>query len=161
MKWFWIAFITIGGVLVYRYMTATKRVFISFDYDYDRDYRYLLSALNSNSSSNINFYDVTPSEIQSDSVAVIKAVLTSKIRQATHTLVIIGAHATDWDPRSAQIGTRNWLWWEIEKSKEEGRRLVAVKIRKEYSSPDPILDAGAAWAMDFNVPAIIKAVESA
>lgn len=146
--------------MAYRY-SATKRVFISFDYDYDRHYRYLLSALNENSSSELTFYDATPSEIQSSSVSAIKGVLTTKIRAATHTLVIIGEHANDRHPKSSEIGTRNWLWWEIEKSIVEGKKLVAVKIRREYPSPAPIVGVGACWAYTFTVPGIIAAVASA
>lgn len=67
----------------------TKKVFISFDYDNDRRYRYLLKALINNPSSDIEFEDLTPEEIQSYDIGRIKAALTRRIRKSTHTLVII------------------------------------------------------------------------
>lgn len=147
-----------GGYVVYRTLTATKRIFISFDYDYDRHYRYLLSALNANANSDMKFEDVTPSEIQTNDVAVIKRVLTTKIRNATHTLCIIGEHANDYHSKWMEIGERNWLWWEIKKSKEESKKLVAVKVKWSYPTPDPLYGAGATWVSSFDVAEIIKAI---
>ena len=138
-----------------------KQIFISFDYDHDRNYRYLLSALNKNPRSDISFDDLTPDEIQSYDVGRIKAVLTTKIRAATHTLVIIGSHANSYHRDRHLIGERNWQWWEIEKSNEEEKGLIAVKINSNNTSPAPILNAGAVWARSFNVPSILQAIDSA
>ena len=138
-----------------------KKVFICFDYDHDRNYRHLLSALNANARSDISFDDLTPEEIQSYNVGRIKAVLTGKIRSATHTLVIIGSHSNSYHRDRELIGERNWQWWEIEKSKDERKGLIAVKINSNNTSPVPILNAGAVWAYSFNVPAILQAIDSA
>jgi hypothetical protein len=91
----------------------------------------------------------------------IKAVLTRKIRESTHTLVVIGQYANSYHPDRDKIGERNWQWWEIKKSIEEGKRLVGVKIERDYSSPIPLLNAGATWAQSFKVEAIQKAIEAA
>ena len=138
-----------------------KRIFISFDYDNDRHYRYLLKALKDNPRSDIQFIDATPEEIQSSDISRIKAVLTKKIRDATHTLVIIGKHANSYHSDRAEIGQRNWQWWEIVKSYEENKKLVAVKIESSNTSPDPILGKADSWAMSFKVDSIIKAIDSA
>jgi hypothetical protein len=122
---------------------ARKRVVISFDYHNDKQYRYLLLALKNNTQSPIDFDDTTPEEIDTSSVDRVKAVLTTKIRNSTHTLVIVGAHANDRHRDSAKIGDRNWQWWEINKTKQEGRGLIAVKIDRSYASPDPLLNSGA------------------
>jgi len=143
------------------YRSATKRIFISFDYDNDRDYQYLLNALKQNAQSPIQFEDVTPSEINTDDVGRVKAVLTTKIRSATHSLVIIGKHANDTHRDSVKIGERNWQWWEIETSKAEGKGLIAVKIDSTNPTPDPLYGAGAKWAMSYNVDAILKAINEA
>lgn len=140
---------------------SSKSIFISFDYDHDRHYWYLLSALKENSSSAIKFIDVTPSEIDTDDISRVKAVLTQKIRSATHTLVIIGEHANDTHADSVEIGIRNWQWWEIEKSKAEAKRLIAVKISSGNPTPDPLLNSGASWAYSFTVEAILKAIDAA
>jgi len=140
---------------------ARKKVFISFDYDYDRHYRYLLSALKENSSSELEFEDVTPEEIQSSDISRIKAVLTRKIKDATHTLVIIGAHANSYHPDRAEIGERNWQWWEIKRSQEEGNKMVAVKIDKTNPTPEPLYNSNVSWAYSFKVASIIEAIENA
>ena len=138
----------------------SKEIFISFDYDHDRNYRYLLNALSKNPRSDLEFVDVTPQEIESFDVARIKGVLTQRIDSATHTLVIVGKHANSYH-RDREIGTRNWQWWEIDKSAELGNKFVAVKIESSNTSPDPLMGKGAKWAMSFNVEAIIKAIDEA
>jgi len=152
-------FLTMSMTASYRH--SLKRIFICFDYDNDRRYRYLLAALKQNSGSEIEFEDLTPEEIQSDDVGQIKAGLTRRIRKSGHTLVIIGKHANTYHPKSRYIGTRNWQWWEIEQSKKEGNRFIAVKIERPNSTPDPLLNAAAKWAHSFNVAAILKAINEA
>lgn len=138
-----------------------KRVFVSFDYDQDRHYRYLLQALVANPRSDIDFDDHTPEEIQSNNISRIKAVLTGKIREATHTLVIIGEHANSYHSKWMEIGYRNWQWWEINKSAEEGKGFIAVKIRSSNETPEPLYNKGATWAMSFTVDAILQAIRNA
>ena len=38
---------------------------------------------------------------------------------------------------------------------------VAVKIDREYTSPDELLGAGASWAMSFTRDSILKALDEA
>jgi len=140
------------------YMFSQKKVCISFDWHNDRQYRYLLNAWSANHRSPISFEDLTPGAINTDDVGRVKAVLTSKIRNATHTLILIGEHANDLHEDRIKIGTRNWIWWEIERSKEEEKRLIAVKIDSKNPTPDPLYNSSAKWAMSFTVPAIIKAI---
>jgi hypothetical protein len=140
---------------------AKKRIFISFDYEHDKNYRYLLSALAANSGNDLEFIDVTPSEIQSNDVSKIKAVLTTKIRNATLTLVVVGKHANSYHPDREKIGERNWQWWEIKKSHEEGKGFIGVKIERSNDAPEPLLNKGAKWAHSFNVEAIIEAINNA
>lgn len=137
-----------------------KRIFISFDYDHDRNYRYLLAALKANPRNDLVFDDVTPQEIQSSDIGRVKAVLTSHIKSATHTLVVIGAHANTPHKDSAAIGERNWQWWEIRQSLAEQNRLVGVKIQASYTSPSLMLNVGASWALSFTVVGIIKAIDA-
>jgi len=160
-RWVWgLLAAAAGGLVVLAMYSNKKTIFISFDYDNDRNYRYLLSALKANAGSAIDFEDVTPSEIQSIDVGRIKSALTQKIKLATHTLVIIGDHANDRHPDYLAIGTRNWQWWEIERSKAEGKGLIAVKITNSSPSPDPILSSNAKWA-SFTVDSMLKAINEA
>jgi len=140
---------------------AKKKVFISFDYDNDRNYRYLLKALAANPRSDIEFEDLTPEEIQSYDVGRIKAALTRRIRESTHILVIIGAYANSLHPDRAEIGERNWQWWEIVKSDEEGKGFIAVKIQSTNQTPDPLYGRGVALATSFKVESIIDAIDRA
>lgn len=139
---------------------ATKKVFVSFDWHNDKNYRNLLSAFNKNPQNDIEFEDSTPGAIDTSDVARVKAVLTTKIRAATHTLVLIGEHANTPHRDAVAIGTRNWQWWEIEKSKEEGKKLIAVKLDSSYATPDPLLNAGAKWA-SYTVESIAKTLREA
>ena len=136
-----------------------KTVFISFDYDRDRNYRNLLTALNRNSRFDLTFTDATPGEIASDSVSRVKAVLTSRIRQATHTLIVVGQDANRLHADRFEIGEDNWQHWEIRQSIAEENQLVAVKIDHRYESPTPLLRQGASWAMSFTVDGIISALD--
>lgn len=138
-----------------------KKIVISFDYDHDKQYRYLLSALKENKRSAIDFEDLTPGAINTDNVARVKSVLTSQIRSATHLLVIVGDYANTWHPDSILIGDRNWQWWEINKAKDEQKGLIAVKIHKDDEAPTPLKNAGATWALSFNVTAILAAINNA
>ena len=140
---------------------AKKKVFISFDYEDDRNYRYLLSAWDRNSNFEFTFSDLTPSEIQSWRIDRIKAALTRKINQAAYTLVIVGKNANKKHSDWREIGYRNWINFEVAKSKENGNKLVGVKIDRRYESPEELLGSGASWAMSFTQQAIIKALENA
>lgn len=138
-----------------------KRIFISFDYEHDRNYRYLLKALKENPRSDIDFEDLTPEEVQSDDVGRIKAALSRRIDRSDYTLVIVGEHANSYHPDRNEIGTRNWQWWEIEKSDQLGKRFIAVRIDAACTTPDPLYNKGATWANSFKVESIISAIDSA
>lgn len=140
---------------------AKKRVFISFDYEDDRHYKNLLEAWDANSNFEFTFSDLTPTEIQSWRIDRIKAALTRKINQATYTLVIVGKNANKEHEDSEEIGYRNWINFEIAKSKENKNKLVGVKIKKSYDSPEELLNSGAEWAMSFTQDAILNALNNA
>jgi len=138
-----------------------KRICICFNFEDDRNYRYLLSALAKNSRSDLTFEDLTPNEIASNDVGRIKAVIRGKIKAATHTLVVIGKSANSFHPDRAKIGTRNWQWWEINASVEEGNKFIAVKIESSNAPPKPLIGKGATWANSFKVDSIITAIDKA
>lgn len=140
------------------YTPSKKKICISFDWHNDRNYRNLLSAWLANPKNPIDFHDLTPGAIDTNDVGRVKAVLTTQIRAATHTLVLLGAYANTTHKDSAKIGTRNWIWWEIEQTKAERKRLIAVKIESDHPTPDPLYNSGAKWAMSFTQDAIIKAI---
>lgn len=140
------------------YSSARKDICISFDWHNDRNYRHMLSAWIANPRNPLTFQDLTPGAIDTNDVSKVKAVLTTQIRAATHTLVLIGAYANTAHKDRVKIGSLNWIWWEIEQSKAEKNRLIAVKINSGNPTPDPLYNSGATWAMSFTQDAILKAI---
>lgn len=139
---------------------AKKPVFVSFDYDNDKDYKNLLAAWDANSNFEFKFSDKSAHEINSENVDRVKAVLTRKINDATYTLVLIGKYANKKHPDSDLIDDINWINWEINKSKELGKKLVAVKLDNDNESPKAIMGVGAKWA-SYTQESIIKALVDA
>lgn len=164
-SWFSTGFLAFNGWFQARVEGESKRslvkitYFISFDYEHDRHSRYLLSALKENASSEISFDDLTPEEAQTDDVGRIKAAVRSKLRGATHTLVILGEHANSIHPDREEIEERLWQWWEIEKSVEDGKGLIAVKTESTSPTPAPLYNQGVSWAHRFKVDSILKAIK--
>lgn len=140
---------------------AKKKVFVSFDYDNDKHYKRLLEAWDANPDFDFNFSDLSSTEIKTDDISRVKAGLTTKINQATYTLVIIGKEANKKHKDSASIGYKNWQNFEIARSKSNNNKLVGVKIDSLYDSPEELLGCGAKWAMSFKQEAIIKALKEA
>ena len=140
---------------------SNKKVFVSFDYENDRHYKFLLEAWHANPDFSFVFADATPREIDSYNIGRVKAALTTKIKGATHTLVIVGKEANKLHKDRELIGFRNWINFEVYQSKLYGNRIAAVKLDRSYESPEELIDAGAAWAMSFTESAIIKALNEA
>lgn len=140
---------------------AKKQIFVSFDYDNDRHYRNLLKAWDANPDFDFYFSDLTPDEIDTWEISRIKAALTASINRATGTLVIVGSYANSKHSDSEEIGYKNWINFEVAKSKLNDNNLIGVKIDAANTSPDELLGAGAKWAMSFTRDSIIKAVKEA
>ncbi len=138
-----------------------KRVFVSFDYENDKHYKFLLEAWDANPDFDFVFEDATPTEIDSNNVGRIKAALTNKINSATHTLVIIGKEANTMHRHYRLIGYKNWINFEIHQSKLNRNKLVAVKIDRNYESPEELIGVNATWAYAFDRDPIIRALNAA
>lgn len=142
-------------------MIMKKKVLVCFDFENDKRYKYLMNAWDANDNFDLSFTDVTPSEIQSNSISVIKANLTKKINLADITLVLVGEDATKLHKDRKEIGYDNWQIFEIEKSKANGNQLIVVKLDKSYSAPDSCYGCGATWVNSFNEEDIVNAIENA
>lgn len=140
---------------------AKKKVFVSFDYDNDKHYKFLLEAWDANSNFYFYFSDLSSNEINSSSVSVVKQALSRKINEANYTVVLVGKEANKQHKDHKEIGYKNWLNYEIAKSKEHKNKLVAVKLDKANESPEQLLNSGASWAISFTQDAIIKALNDA
>ena len=129
---------------------ARKKVIVSFDYEHDKDYYYLLKAWDANLDFDFFFSDLTPKEIQTESVATIKQVLRSKIHQANYMIALIGDYSDVLHPDHKEIGYKNWQAYEIAKNHEWGNGLVVVKLKSTYTAPDEAYGIGAEWVDSFN-----------
>lgn len=138
-----------------------KKVLVCFDFEKDRHYKYLMNAWDANDNFDLSFNDVTPNEIQSDSISVIKANLSKKISQADITLVLIGADCNKAHPDRYLIGYRNWQIFEIERSKEYGNKIIAVKLDYNNVTPTELYGCGATWVNSFNEADIVNAINKA
>lgn len=140
---------------------AKKKVFVSFDWDNDKHYKFLLQAWDANPDFEFSFSDYSSSEINSWNISTVRGALTRKINAATHTLVLVGKEANKKHADSDEIGYKNWLNFEIAKSKANGNKLIAVKLSSTNTSPDELLNSGASWAMSFTRDTILKALKYA
>ena len=138
-----------------------KKVFVSFDYEHDKHYKFLLEAWSKNDKFDFEFYDHSSGEINTNDISRVKAALTAKIRSADITFVIIGKYANSWHEDYEKIGYKNWINFEIAKSVEAGNSLVAIKLDREFVSPDEILNKNASWAYSFTEDSIVAALEKA
>ena len=140
---------------------SKRKIFVSFDFENNRNYKYLLEAWNKNTEFDFEFDDKSSREINSWNISVIKSALTKKIKEADYTIVIVGEEANKKHKDCELIGYRNWQNFEIAKSKENGNKLIAIKINSLYESPEELLGSGASWAYSFKVDAIMEAVRNA
>ncbi len=142
-------------------MANKKEVFVSFDYENDKHYKYLLEAWDANDDFDFVFSDKTPTEINSENIGPIKAGLRKKIREATHTLVIVGEEANKRHEDYELIGFRNWINFEIAKSIEDGNMLAAVKLDKNYSLPEEMSEGKYALVEGYTESNIIDVLNRA
>lgn len=117
---------------------AKKKVFVSFDYDHDRNYKYLLQAWDANPNFDFVFKDQTPGEINTNNIGRIKAALTLKINDATHTLFIVGAYANQQHKDHRLIGFINWINFEAYQSIQSSNHLAVVKLKESFSVPQEL-----------------------
>ena len=140
---------------------SKKKVFVSFDYDNDKHYKALLKAWDANPNFDFYFSDLSSKEINSWSISAVKQVLSRKINEANYMLVIVGKEVNQQHDDYKEIGCKNWLNYEIAKSKEHKNKLIGVKLDRNNESPNELLNSGASWAMSFTQEAIIKALNDA
>jgi len=140
---------------------AKKNVFVIFDYENDRNYKDILAAWDANPNFEFSFNDMSSAEIDTDSIDRIKAVLTTKIRAATYSLVIVGKYANTRHRKATEIGFINWINFEVYQSKDDGNKMAAVKIHRDNNLPQEFAGEGFWWISDFSQENVIKVLNSA
>ncbi|MCL5407643.1 MAG: TIR domain-containing protein [Patescibacteria group bacterium] len=137
-----------------------KKVFVSFDYENDKQYKYLLEAWDANDKFEFKFYDLTPNEIRSEDIGRIKAGLTAKIKQATHTLVIVGKEANRLHLSSEEIGFRNWINFEVRQSINEGNKIAIIKLSSNCALPEELSGEHYWYITGFSEKNVAKVLEA-
>lgn len=139
-------------------------IFVSFDFENDRNYKYTLNMQNANSCFEFTCNDKSSSEIQSWDIPMIKSVLSRKINEASHVILIVGKEANKLHKDRILIGYRNWQNFEVAKAKELGKRIVAVQLNSlyeypEYEYPEKLKNCGATRVYSFNHNDIVRAIK--
>ncbi|MDP8229862.1 MAG: TIR domain-containing protein [Candidatus Gorgyraea atricola] len=140
---------------------AKKKVFVSFDYDHDKRYKYLLEAWDANPDFDFVFDDKTPEGINTNNIDRIKTGLTLKIKEATHTLFIVGEYANQVHKDRELIGFKNWMNFEAHQSIEEGNKLAVVKLDGSYEVPEELIGSGYWWIAGFKEENVIEVLGKA
>lgn len=136
------------------------KVFVSFDYENDRRYKLLLEAWSANSRFQFVFQDKTPTEIMTDSVARVKGVLSTKVQDATHVLVLCGKYVNQRHRDAAEIGCTNWINFECQQAIKYNKKIVAVSLQQPAYLPNTVPKARAIGVSSFNERDIIAALAS-
>lgn len=140
---------------------AKKKVFVSFDYDHDRRYKYLLEAWDANPDFDFVFDDKTPQEINTDNIDRIKAGLTQKINEATHTLFIVGKYANQQHEDHELIGFENWMNFEAYQSRQCENKLAVVRLEKSNEVPEELVGSGYWQITGFTEENVIEVLNKA
>lgn len=135
------------------------KVFVSFDYENDAHYQRLLGAWHANKQFEFSFQDETPGEIKTERVDRVKAVLSTKVQDATHVLVLIGRYANQLHPDAAEIGFRNWINYEIDRAKFYNKKLVGVVLPGATVLPDELKTAQGLLVPRFDETLIVQALK--
>ena len=133
---------------------AKTKVFVSYDHSEDVNYKRLLQAWDANDSFDFEFDSRGPDvAIDSDNAATVKAALTTKMKSATHLLVLVGEKSHK----------SSWMTWEIDRAKQSDikLKLAAVKLSKSNTTPAGLLNVGTAWATSFERDRIVDALAAA
>src|SRR5260221_11391529 len=133
---------------------AKPKVFVSYDHSEDVNYKRLLQAWDANPDFDFDFDSRGPDvPIDSSGARPIKASLTTKMKDATHLLVLVGALSSK----------SKWITWEIDRAKQSDAKLklAAVKLAKDNTTPAGLLNVGTAWATSFTRDRIVEALKTA
>lgn len=128
------------------------KIFVSYRDDIEgRTHKNLLVAWSENKSfPEVSFYDNSVgTSINSKDAYYIKYVISNRIANSNIFLCLIGEHTHK----------SEWVAWEIEQAKELKKRIIAVKISKNYNTPINLYGVGASWALDFSKSSILNAMK--
>ena len=128
---------------------AKNRVFISYDYTNDKNYKNRLLAWDKNEDLDFSFYDMS-GEVSADSsdAAAIKRDISARISDCSHLLCLVGKYTHK----------SRWVDWEIKTAVELKKKIVAVQLEKNTTTPNALYGVGTSWALSFSFDVIKKAL---
>ena len=127
-----------------------RRVFLSFQYE-DRHYADLMDAWAANENNDFDIYDERlKAAINSTRADYIKGLLREKIDRASVLVCIIGPTTSG----------SSWVKWEGTYAIEQGKGLVGVKTKPDYTPPSPLVGSGAVF-VPFKQDQIERAIGAA
>lgn len=125
-----------------------RRVFISFEVE-DRHYAGLMDAWSANDNDDFDMYDERLKvAVDSNNADYVKTKIRPKISRATVLVCLIGRTTYQ----------SEWVTWEIDYAKKEGKGLVGVRLRGGNRIPASIDDSGAVFVA-YKEREIQKAIE--
>jgi hypothetical protein len=128
---------------------AKKRVFISYDYTNDKNYRDLVLGWDKNANLDFSFYDMSVEvSVDSSDAVAIKRDISARISDSSHFLCLVGKYTYK----------NRWVDWEIKKAAELKKKIVAVQLEKNTTTPNALYGVGTSWALSFNFDVIKKAL---
>jgi hypothetical protein len=128
---------------------AKKRVFISYDYTNDEHYKNLVLAWDKDEGLYFSFYDMSVEvPVDGSDAAAIKRDIFARISDCSHFLCLVGKYSHK----------SRWMDWEIKTAVELKKKIVAVQLEKNTTTPNALYGVGTSWALSFNFDVIKKAL---
>lgn len=128
-----------------------KKVFISYHSKGDSHNKNLIMAWVKSNNLKLDFEDLsTDTNINSKDTKYLRRRMRSRIEESDYFIVFIGQDTHE----------RDWVNWEIEVAKSMNKKIIAIKEKRTYKSPTPLLGSGAKWVYGFSEEGIRVALES-
>ena len=128
---------------------ANKRIFISYDYSNDGNYKDLVLAWDKDEDLDFSFYDMSVEvSVDASDAAAIKHEISARISDCSHFLCLVGRYSHK----------SRWVDWEIKTAMELKKRIVAVQVEKNVTTPNALYGVGTSWALSFDFDVIKKAL---
>lgn len=138
-----------------------RKIFVSFDFEEDRNYKYTLNMWSSRTDFDFTMDDRSPREIQTDSVSVVKQVLSRKINEASTIIVIAGEQINKPHKDRYEIGYINWQNYEVAKAIELRKDIILVKLHPSSQCPEQLYGHYYVVAKNFTQEDILDALRTA
>lgn len=131
-------------------MAKTYKVFISHSWSHVNDLRALRRLLNSRGYFNVEFTEVSPSDlINSSNLNYVKQRLSEKIASSDVVLGIAGLYASFSD----------WMEWELDKAIENNIPIIGV-IPRGHERVSSVVSSRAVEVVRWNTESIVAAIRS-